>query len=76
MSDPYQPVMEIRAKVYAEDILDAGDFGQDVLFTGSTEEFWDLAGTVPSPSLPSYVDDVLEFTNRAACPGTGETGKI
>lgn len=76
MSDPYQPVMEIRAKVYTEDIIDAGDFGQDVLFTGSTEEFWDLAGTVPSTSLPSYVDDVLEFTNLAAFPGTGETGKI
>lgn len=26
--------------------------------------------------LPSYVDDVLEFANLAAFPGTGESGKI
>lgn len=26
--------------------------------------------------LPSYVDDVLEFTNLAGFPATGETGKI
>ncbi|CAB4122433.1 hypothetical protein UFOVP35_17 [uncultured Caudovirales phage] len=26
--------------------------------------------------LPSYVDDVLEYTNLAAFPATGETGKI
>src|SRR6478736_6274461 len=31
---------------------------------------------VPSSQLPSYVDDVLEFANLAAFPGTGETGKI
>lgn len=33
-------------------------------------------GKVPSAQLPSYVDDVLEFANYAAFPGTGETGKI
>lgn len=31
---------------------------------------------VPSLYLPSYVDDVLEYANLAAFPGTGETGKI
>lgn len=36
----------------------------------------DGAGKVPSAQLPSYVDDVLEFANFAAFPGTGETGKI
>lgn len=76
MTDPYQPVMEVRSKIYAEDILDAGDFGQDVVFAGTASEFWDLAGTVPSTSLPSYVDDVLSFTNQAAFPAEGETGKI
>lgn len=35
-----------------------------------------VAGKVPSTQLPSYVDDVLEFANLAAFPGTGETGKI
>jgi len=78
MSDPYQPVMEIRAKVYTEDIIDAGDFGQNVVFTGTPTEFWELAGTVPSTSLPAYVDDVLEFTNQAAFPVSEEarTGVI
>lgn len=33
-------------------------------------------GKVPSTQLPSYVDDVLEYTNKAAFPTTGEAGKI
>ena len=36
----------------------------------------DSSGLVPSSQLPSYVDDVLEFANLAAFPGTGESGKI
>jgi hypothetical protein len=36
----------------------------------------DSGGKVPSAQLPSYVDDVLEYANLAAFPGTGETGKI
>lgn len=35
-----------------------------------------VAGVVPSNQLPSFVDDVLEYANYAALPGTGETGKI
>lgn len=35
-----------------------------------------VAGKVPSGQLPSYVDDVEEYANLAALPGTGETGKI
>lgn len=31
---------------------------------------------IPSAYLPSYVDDVLEFANLAAFPGTGASGKI
>lgn len=33
-------------------------------------------GRVPSSQLPSYVDDVLEYTNKSTFPTTGETGKI
>lgn len=33
-------------------------------------------GKIPSSQLPSYVDDVVEFPNHAAFPGTGETGKL
>lgn len=36
----------------------------------------DSSGKVPSSLLPSYVDDVLEFTNLASFPGSGEVGKI
>lgn len=36
----------------------------------------DASGKVPSAQLPSYVDDVLEYTNKASFPTTGESGKI
>ena len=36
----------------------------------------DGGGLVPATQLPSYVDDVLEYTNLASFPATGETGKI
>jgi hypothetical protein len=36
----------------------------------------DASAKVPAANLPSYVDDVLEYTDHAAFPGTGETGKI
>ena len=36
----------------------------------------DADGKVPAVQLPSYVDDVLEFANKAAFPATGETDKI
>lgn len=35
-----------------------------------------VGGLVPSTQLPGFVDDVLEFANFAALPGTGEGGKI
>jgi hypothetical protein len=31
---------------------------------------------ISSTYLPSYIDDVLEYANLAALPGTGESGKI
>lgn len=36
----------------------------------------DSAGKVPTAQLPSYVDDVLEYSAFASFPTTGETGKI
>jgi len=33
-------------------------------------------GKVPAAQLPAYVDDVLEYDNKAAFPATGETAKI
>lgn len=36
----------------------------------------DDSGKVPSTQLPSYVDDVLEFTQLDQLPNPGESGKI
>ena len=36
----------------------------------------DSGGKVPSSQLPSYVDDVLDYTNLASFPATGSTGII
>ena len=36
----------------------------------------DTNGKVPSSQLPSYVDDVLEYSALSAFPATGESGKI
>ena len=33
-------------------------------------------GKIPSSQLPSYVDDVLEYSSKSAFPTTGESGKI
>lgn len=36
----------------------------------------DSNGLIPSSLLPSYVDDVEEYANKADFPATGESGKI
>lgn len=36
----------------------------------------DGSGKVPSAQLPAFVDDVVEYANLAAFPGSGESGKI
>ena len=36
----------------------------------------DANGVVPSSQLPSYVDDVLEYSSKSAFPTSGESGKI
>lgn len=36
----------------------------------------DSSALIPAVLLPSYVDDVLEYANTGAFPGTGTTGKI
>ncbi len=36
----------------------------------------DANGLVPSSQLPSYVDDILEYSSRSTFPTLGETGKI
>jgi hypothetical protein len=36
----------------------------------------DASGKISTSQLPSYVDDVLEYTSVSAFPATGEAGKI
>lgn len=36
----------------------------------------DANGKVPSSQLPSYVDDVLEYSSKSSFPSSGESGKI
>ncbi len=36
----------------------------------------DSAGIITASQLPSFVDDVMEYTNQAGFPSSGETGKI
>lgn len=36
----------------------------------------DSSGKIFAAQMPSYVDDVLEYSDLASFPGTGETGKI
>lgn len=55
-------------------ITDALSSGLKGVASGVAE--LDAAGKVPSSQLPSYVDDVLEYANKASFPSTGETGKI
>ena len=64
--------------------LTVGNTGKT--FDGSGDVSWSLSeiGAVPlndnnkidSTYLPSYVDDVLEYTSKDNFPTTGETGKI
>lgn len=60
------------------DITNLQSGKQDVSEKGVANGYAGLdgSGTVPAAQLPSYVDDVLEYANFAAFPGTGETGKI
>lgn len=48
----------------------------DYLTSSSTLDATKLSGTVPTASLPSFVDDVLEYSSQSSFPSTGETGKI
>lgn len=69
-TDPVNPILNWPT---------ASDLGAEITSRkGATNGYagLDAGGKVPAAQLPSYVDDVIEATNFAALPGTGETGKI
>lgn len=59
--------------------LDASDVGAiDTTLKGAANGVAELdsSGKVPAAQLPSFVDDVIEVTDYASLPATGESGKI
>lgn len=66
----------------AEKALWSGKLSPDDAYTkAQTDTLLDekadlIDGKVPSSQLPSYVDDVLEYSSTSAFPATGESGKI
>lgn len=73
------PTVPSWAKASSKPAYTAGEVGaipttQKGAASGVAE--LDSGGKVPSSQLPSYVDDVLEYSSKSAFPATGEAGKI
>lgn len=75
-------INEVFALVSSSSSIDDGTTGLATTWS-SSKISGDLAlkadlvsGKVPSSQLPAYVDDVLNYANLAAFPGTGTTGII
>lgn len=54
----------------------SGDIATSQKGTANGVATLDANGLVPSSQLPSFVDDVLEYSAKSSFPATGETGKI
>lgn len=63
-------------KIDAQGHISAYGSAVTPLTASSTLDATKLEGTVPTACLPSYVDDVLQYTAKANFPTTGEAGKI
>lgn len=63
-------------KIDAQGHISAYGSAVTPLTASSTLDATKLSGTVPTACLPSYVDDVLQYTAKANFPATGQTGKI
>ena len=63
-------------KIDAQGHISAYGSAVTPLTASSTLDATKLNGTIPTACLPSYVDDVLQYTVKADFPTTGETGKI
>ena len=58
------------------EICDKQAIHQDKIGIANGVAQLDSNGRIPSSQLPSYVDDVLEYSSQSAFPTTGESGKI
>lgn len=68
--------LDMTGEVLSVDIEDAGAIPASEKGAASGVAELDSNGLVLSSQLPSYVDDVLEYSNVSAFPATGESGKI
>jgi hypothetical protein len=69
--DSNTKVPKAQISLTASDVGAIASTGNEVLTSLNA-----ASGTISSGLLPAYVDDVLNYTNLAGFPGTGETGKI
>ena len=72
------PVTSVNTKTGAV-VLSASDVGaiaSSLKGANNGVAELDSSGKIPSSQLPSFVDDVLEYTAKSDFPATGETGKI
>ena len=70
---------DIREEITSDNVTDAlGYTPMNTALKGVADGVAELdsSGKVPSSQLPSYVDDVLEYSAKSSFPTTGETGKI
>lgn len=83
--EPDDPAYHHNAKYYADltrEVID--DEVVSSIYTWSSEKLSGILdikadlvdGKVPAAQLPSYVDDVIEYTSISEFPVTGESGKI
>lgn len=65
-----------KANIGLENVTNDAQVKRSEMGAASGVATLDTTGKVPSSQLPSYVDDVLEYANKAGFPTTGESGKI
>lgn len=78
---PYAKSEDIKKTYATKEEVSAGRLNytpENIANKGKANGYASLGGDgkVPADQLPSYVDDVLEFANKANFPSTGEKGKI
>ena len=73
---PGDVVIQVGINLLADLLIGAGQLTLNQVGVPNGVAGLDENARVPSAQLPSYVDDVLEFSTLATFPATGETGKI
>lgn len=67
---------EIKYRTPAQILSDIGGLSSSIVGSANGVVPLNSSSKIDQTYLPSYVDDVLEYTNSSLFPATGETGKI